>query len=252
MLFFIQSLQFFPIIVFENDRGMAILMGIGILTALLGGTLALAQEGMRRTIGYMLVYNAGMVLFGIATISSDGLAGALFESVSQLPAMMLLLVSIVLLERPDGRPGNIVRRDLLWRWPIAAIGFTGGGLALLGFPPLGGFVGKQLLYQAAARQGNWLVGLLLLSTMMAALALIRTARERLFGPPEGLEQNERGTLLGETELDRPAERRLESEPRGLALLVILLLATCLALGVYPQPLLALIQDVVRGLPFIRA
>ncbi len=69
MLFFIQSLQFFPIIVFENDRGMAILMGIGVLTALLGGTLALAQEGIRRIIGYLLVYNAGMVLFGIATIS---------------------------------------------------------------------------------------------------------------------------------------------------------------------------------------
>jgi hypothetical protein len=59
-------------------------------------------------------------------------------------------------------------------------------------------------------------------------------------------------LLGETELDRPPQRHLEREPRTAALLTTALLALCLALGLYPQPLLVLIAQVVRGLTFVSA
>jgi formate hydrogenlyase subunit 3/multisubunit Na+/H+ antiporter MnhD subunit len=251
LLFLVQSLQFFPIIVFENDRGMTILMVIGVITAMFGAALALAQERMRRSIGFLLVYNAGMIVFGLATASADGLAGALFEAFSQLIATTLLFVSIALLERPDGRPANVERHDLLWRWPVAGMGLLGGGIALLGLPPLSGFAGKLLLYQAARQQGGIYLALLLLATSIAALAFTRLAREWLFGAPEDVAQEERIELLGQTELDRPAERRLAAEPRGMALLTIVLLALCLAIGLYPQPLLATIQEVVRGLSFVR-
>jgi formate hydrogenlyase subunit 3/multisubunit Na+/H+ antiporter MnhD subunit len=251
LLFLVQSLRFFPIIVFENERGMAILMVIGGLTALLGGGLALAQERMRRAFGYLLVYNAGMVLFGLATASAPGLAGALFEAFTQLIATTLIFVCLALLEQPDGRPGNVRRHDLLWRWPVAGAGLLGGSLTLLGLPPLAGFVGKLLLYQAAAQQGPGYLALLLAATGLAALALTRVARERLFGLPEELAREEHTPRLGETELDRPAERRLAPEPRGLALLATALLALCLALGLYPEPLLATINEAVRGLPFVR-
>jgi NADH:ubiquinone oxidoreductase subunit 4 (subunit M) len=59
-------------------------------------------------------------------------------------------------------------------------------------------------------------------------------------------------MLGETELDRPFARRLEPEPRSTALLTLLLLVICLGIGLYPQPLLATIEEVIRGLTFIRA
>src|SRR6266508_4553169 len=80
---------------------------------------------MRRTIGYLVVYNAGMVTFGLATMDTLGVTGALFEAWNQMIIVLLLFVSIGLLERPDGRPANVVRRDLLWRWPVAsALGST--------------------------------------------------------------------------------------------------------------------------------
>jgi formate hydrogenlyase subunit 3/multisubunit Na+/H+ antiporter MnhD subunit len=250
-LFLIQSLQYFPIIVLENERGMAILMAIGLLTALLGSGLALAQEGMRRLTGYLLVYNAGMILFGLATARSEGLAGALFEAFNQTIAVMLILLSIALLERPDGRPANVLRHDLLWRWPVASIGLIGGWLVLLGIPPFSGFPGKLLLYQAAAHEGALYLGGFIAATGMAVLALTRLARERLFGAPEEQAREERVELLGQTELDRPAERVLDPEPRELALLTVALLAICLGLGLYPQPLLNAINEVVRSLPFVR-
>ena len=256
LLFLIESIQFFfyPVEVIggtESARGMMLLMAIAVVTALLGGLLALTQGGMRRTIGYLVVYNAGMILFGLATLDSLGVAGALFETLNQTIIVLLLFLSIGLLERPDGRPTNVVRRDLLWRWPVAGTGLLCGGLALLGLPPFNGFAGKLLLYEAAARRGGPYLVLLLIATALALLALLRLARERLFGASEEDIVEEAPILLGTTELDRQAERRLEPEPRGMAILVALLMALCLGIGLYPQPLLATINEVIRGLTFIQ-
>jgi formate hydrogenlyase subunit 3/multisubunit Na+/H+ antiporter MnhD subunit len=177
-------------------------------------------------------------------------AGALFETLNQMIIVLLLFLSIGLLERPDGRPLNVVRRDLLWRWPIAGTGLLGGGLALLGLPPFNGFASKLLIYQAAARRGEPYLALLLLATALAVLALLRLARERLLGPAEDV-AHEAPLLLGGTDLDRPADRRLESEPRGMAVLTVVLLAICLGIGLYPQPLLTTINEAIRGLTFIQ-
>ncbi len=255
LLFLISSIQFFfyPVEVIggaENARGTLLLLAIGVATALLGGLLALAQASLRRTIGYLVVYNAGMILFGLATLDSVGVAGALFETLNQMIIVLLLFLSIGLLERPDGRPLNVVRRDLLWRWPVAGTGLLCGGLALLGLPPFNGFAGKLLLYDAAARRGGPYLVLLLLATALALLALLRLARERLLGSAEEL-ADESPILLGGIDLDRPADRRLEPEPRGMAVLTVVLLAICLGIGLYPQPLLATINEAIRGLTFIQ-
>jgi formate hydrogenlyase subunit 3/multisubunit Na+/H+ antiporter MnhD subunit len=252
LLFLINTFQFFPVLVAENERGMTILMDIGIMTAALGATLALAQTNMRRTVGYLLVYDAGMVLFGLATATPIGLTGAIFEAFNQIIVVLLLFLCLGLLERPDGRPSTGVRRDMLRRWPVAAAGFLGGGLALLGLPPFSGFAGKLLLYQAAVQRGGVYLALLLLATGLALLAFLRLAHSRLLGPDEQAPVEESPILLGTTDLDRPAERRLDPEPRGLALLAGALLALCLAIGLYPDPLLATIADVIRGLTFTRA
>jgi formate hydrogenlyase subunit 3/multisubunit Na+/H+ antiporter MnhD subunit len=254
LLFLIASIQFFfyPVEVVggvENPRGTMLLMAIGVVTALLGGLLALAHAGLRRTIGYLVVYNAGMILFGLATLDSVGVAGALFEALNQTIIVLLLFLSVGLLERPDGRPPNVVRRDLLWRWPVAGTGLLCGGLALLGLPPFNGFASKLLLYEAAARRGGPYLALLLLATALALLALLRLARERLLGPAEEVAEQP-AILLGATDLDRPADRRLDPEPRGMAVLTVVLLAICLGIGLYPQPLLATINEAIRGLTFI--
>jgi formate hydrogenlyase subunit 3/multisubunit Na+/H+ antiporter MnhD subunit len=252
LLFLINTFQFFPVVVLENERGMALLMAFGALTVVLGSGLALAQTSIRRTFGYLLVANAGLVVFGLATTTAGGLAGAVFETFNQLIVTLLLFVCIGLLELPDGRPANIMRRDLLWRWPVASACLLGGALALLGLPPFGGFASKLLIYEAAAARGGGYLAALLGGTALALLAVARMAREWLLGAPEGQSSEPVAPLLlGETELDRPAERRLAGEPRSLALLAVALLGVSLAIGLSPQPVLATIEDVIRGLTFVR-
>lgn len=254
LLVLVSTLQFFgPIILSGNDFGVRALQILGIITALTGAVLALAQPELRRTVGNLVVYNAGVILYGLTTMSSIGLTGALFETFNQILVVMLLFLSMSMLEQPDRRPGgNLVRRDLLRRWPIAGVGFLAGGLALLGLPPFNGFASKLLIYEAAAQAGGAALPLLLLATLLALLALGRLAYERLLGPSEDAPQEASPLMLGESEIDRLPPHQLAPEQRGLAVLVSVLTALCLVIGLYPQPVLATINEVIQGLTFIRA
>lgn len=251
LLVLLLSFQRFPILLGENSFGLVLLRMGGIVTATIGALLALNQPGMRRTLAYLLIYDTGMVFYGLASASTLGLTGAIFEALNLALVVVLIFISLGLLERPDGRTPGVVRRDLLRRWPIAGMGMLGGGLALLGLPPFSGFTSKMLIYQASVQHNRVELIALLMATGLASLALLRMARDRLLGPGDELTVAE-PTMLGETELDRPAARRLEPEPRSTALLTVLLLVICLGIGLYPQPLLVTIEDVIRGLTFIRA
>jgi len=251
LLFLISVLQFFPTLVAENERGLALLTWLGAIAALVGAVLALVQDRPRRIAGYLVVYNAGMILFGLATITPVGLMGAVFEAFNQMLAVPLLMVSLMLLEQPDGRPPKAMRRDMLWRWPVAGSGLLCSGAALIGLPPLSGFASKMLLYQVAAHYGAPMLVLLIGATLLALLALARIARDWLIGAPEDQPASEAPVLLGATELDLPPQRRLAPEPFVAAIVVLALLGISLAIGLYPQPLIETIADVIRGLTFVR-
>jgi formate hydrogenlyase subunit 3/multisubunit Na+/H+ antiporter MnhD subunit len=122
----------------------------------------------------------------------------------------------------------------------------------LGVPPFGGFASKLLLFEAAAQLDGRYLALFLAATSLGLVALVRLAQNRLLGAPEEQAIDEQPVLLGTTELDRPAERRLEPEPRGLAIVTLVLLGACLVVGVFPQPIIATIAEVVQGLTFVRA
>ncbi|RRR75261.1 MAG: hypothetical protein EI684_05170 [Candidatus Viridilinea halotolerans] len=242
--------QNFPVLLFESVE-ILWLMRLGALISVVAtGLLVIAPATLRRTVAYLVLYNCGMVFYGLVALSPVGLAGAIFGALNQTLAVMLLFVSLALLERPDGRAPGVVRRDLLRRWPVAGAGLLVSCLALLGLPPLNGALSHMLIYQAAAAHG-WIELLaLVLGTCLAGLGLARMATERLLGPSEDMEVAE-PLLLGETELDRPAVRKLAPEPRSTAILTIMLLLLCLGIGIYPQPILATIDQAIQNLAFIR-
>lgn len=251
LLVLVFSFQSFPTLLIESGAALGVMRLGALVSTLLAGLLAVGPASLRRTLAYLILYDCGMVFYGLASVSTLGLAGAIFGALNQTIAVTLIFVSLGLLERPDGRPPTAARRDMLRRWPVAGAGLLAGGLALLGVPPLNGAVSHALIYQAAAERGWAELLPLLLATALAGLGLARAAHAHLIGPSEDAPVVE-PLLLGETELDRPAQRRLDPEPRSAATLAVLLLLLCLAIGLYPQPLLATIDEAIRGLPFIRA
>ncbi len=249
LLVLVLSFQRFPVLLLENPAGMVLLRVGGIITALLAAVMALNQPTLRRTLAYIFIYNSGLIFYGLASVSTPGLTGAIFEALNQTLAVVLIFVSLGLLERPDGRTPGVKRHDLLRRWPVAGVGFLAGGLSLLGLPPFSGFVSKMQLYEAAAQRG-WVELLpLLLATAFAGVAFARTAHDRLLGPGEEIPTPE-PVLLDDLEFEDIPERRLEREPRSTAILTLVLFVLCLTIGLYPQPFLRMINEVIQSLTFV--
>jgi formate hydrogenlyase subunit 3/multisubunit Na+/H+ antiporter MnhD subunit len=249
LLFLISTFQFFPIIVTENERGMRVLMVLGAVTMILSALFGLATPHLRRTPSYLIVGNSGFILVGVASASSSGLAGSILELFNHMIAVMVIFVSIALLERPDGRPVVTIRRDLLWRWPLAGSGFIGGCLLLLGAPPFSSFTSKVLIYDAASHTGPGYVVLLGIGTLLMLAAIARLLYERLLGAAEELPTEEMPILMATSEVAN-SERRQLLEPVGLTIVMFVLLGISATVGVYPQLLLSTIEEVIRGLTFV--
>ena len=250
-LFLISTFQYFPIIVTENERGMQVLMILGLITMIVASLFGLANPHLRRTSSYLIVANSGFMVFGIASASSTGLAAAILDLFNSMLAILIMYLAISLLERPDGRPVVTIRRDLLWRWPVAGSGFMAGCLMLLGAPPFSSFTSKALGYHAAAQAGPIYIVLIAIGTMLMMAAMARLFHDRLLGAAEELPTEEMPILLATQEIERQSDRRLLREPTGLAVVMVLLIGVSIVIGLYPQLLLATIDDVVRGLTFVR-
>ncbi|WP_134091240.1 NuoM family protein [Olivibacter sp. XZL3] len=70
---------------------------IGVISILYGALNALAQQDLKRLVAYSSVSHMGFVLLGIASLTPEGLSGAMFQMVSHgfLSAMLFFLVGII-------------------------------------------------------------------------------------------------------------------------------------------------------------
>jgi NADH-quinone oxidoreductase subunit M len=111
--------------------------------------------------------------------------------------------------------------------PVAALGLCIGFLGLAGVPLLGGFAGKYLIMQAAARQNIWWA---LIAGVTVVLLLIAQLRyfHRIF--------------MGR---DIPGLKTLP-EPRPAILLILAMVLLVIIVGLWPAPLLNLLSAALKG------
>lgn len=205
---------------------------VGALTMMVGVLGALAQTDFRRILGYLVVSGIGSMLAGIAIGGPGGIGGAIFYALHSMLVMTGLYFASGIAMRL-GADSSIATLAGLYR---KHAGFAALTLmlcfAVSGLPPFSGFWPKVMLVKAAIDIGAWWLAAALLLvgffTMIATGRLFLLAYWRDSAIPEAA--------------DGPA--RLSAAALGpLAALTLL----ALALGLYPEPLLAMIQSAAAGL-----
>ncbi len=169
-------------IVFGADAGPAAdlilpwLLPAALLTQALGVAGALASRDLRRLQGYLLIASVGVMLGGIGLFTEEGVAGGLYYMVHSTLAIAAMFLLADLIARQRGVTGARLRQAPRVAQP-AVLGtlFFVGCIALVGLPPLSGFLGKALVLAAAPldARGGWLWGVTLAASVLMLVACSR-------------------------------------------------------------------------------
>ncbi|AQP46402.1 NADH-quinone oxidoreductase subunit N [Tessaracoccus aquimaris] len=150
---------------------------VAVATMLLGSTVALAQNDIKRLLAYSSIAHAGFILVGVVGAVQGGV-GIPVSSVSAIAFYLLTYgiatlgaFAIVTMVRRAGGEANSLDawKGLGRRNPFIAVLMTLFMLSFAGIPPTAGFIGKLTVFSAAWVGGyGWLVLVALLTSAIAA------------------------------------------------------------------------------------
>jgi formate hydrogenlyase subunit 3/multisubunit Na+/H+ antiporter MnhD subunit len=228
-----------------------VLASMGMLTALVGISLALQQRDIKRVLAYSSIENIGLItlslgvgLWGQATnqpvIAGFGMAGAFLHiwNHALMKGLMFLCAGSVV--HGAGSRDMEHLGGLLQRMPWTGTFMTLGALAMAALPPMNGFTSKWLMYLTLMQGGLsgdqqltslLAVGLLALVGAMAAITYVRLVGITLLGSPRS----------------EDAAHAHESSPWMLAPIGVLLVG-CVVIAVLPAQTLSLQGPLLANYP----
>jgi NADH-quinone oxidoreductase subunit N len=162
-----------------------VIEAVAIITMVVGGILALTQRDIKRMLAYSAILNAGYIIIGLASTTSQGISAILFY----LPVYGIAIVgafAVVTLVRDSGGEATDLSRwaGLGKSHPIPAALLSVFLLAFAGIPFTSVFVGKFAVFQAALAAGApQLVIVAVLASALAAFFYLRVVVVMFFSEP---------------------------------------------------------------------
>ena len=134
-----------------------VLIGIGVVSGILGVLFALAQKDIKRLLAYSTVENSGIIAlslgvgllgvsYGHPVMAFMGFAGALLHVVNHAVFKTLLFLGAGSVVHATGTREIDHLGGLLKKMPVTALAFLTGAIAICGLPPLNGFVSEFMIY----------------------------------------------------------------------------------------------------------
>jgi len=176
-----------------------ILLLLSLLAMFAASFTAIFQDNLKSLFAYSSVGQIGYITLGLSFDSVSGTTASivhLFNHGITKAAIFLLIGGMVfaLAKNNAVPPAPTFDRlaGLAKRMPLTCFGIVIAGLSLIGVPGTAGFVSKWYLILAAMEKGQfWIVGAILLSSLLAVTYVWRFVEVAYFKPaPEGTTQQE--------------------------------------------------------------
>ena len=211
--------------------GTTILIAIGVAMTLFPIFYAVIENDMRRVLAYSLNNQLGFMVAGIGIGTELAINGAVSHAFAHIlyKALLFMAMGAVLF-----RVGTIKASELggLYKSMPWTAGFCiVGSMSISAFPLMSGFVTKSMILVAAADEGRWLVwlGLLVASAGVLDHSGIKIPFFSFFAHDSG--------------------KRCDEAPAGMRIAMALAATLCIGIGVWPQPLYALLPYAVTFEPY---
>ncbi len=206
---------------------MALLATCGIVY---GAFVGLAQTDLKYVIGYSSVSHMGIVGLGLATVTVDGLNGAVFQMFAHGVMTALLFSSVGYIYDKTHTKMIPELGGIAKIMPMASGYFIVAALAGIGVPMLASFWAELLVFIASFKVYPVRGTLAICALVISALFMLRVIQRTFYG-----EKNERFAHLPDISF-------------GLGLPRMILVAVIVLFGFYPSLMLDLVQT--ASVPFI--
>jgi hydrogenase-4 component B len=212
-----------------------LLLGIGLVSGVLGVLFAIAQHDLKRLLAYHSVENIGIITIGLGLgvlgisyqapmIAILGFGGGLLHVVNHSLFKGLLFLGAGSVAHGTGTREIDKLGGLLKKMPWTGLMFLMGSIAICGLPPLNGFISEFLIYFGALYPGAAFHGSMAVASLMTVigLSLIGGLAVACFTKAFGI------VFLGEPR----TEAAVNVREAGIAMKVsmIMLASGCLAIG----------------------
>ncbi len=162
---------------------------VGVISIIYGALNALASKDLKRLIAYSSVSHMGFVLLGLASVTTEGVSGAVYQMFSHgIISAMLFLIAGVLYDRTQDRMINNYS-GLSSKMPVYFTIVLIGFFASLGLPGFSGFIAEIMILLGAFRSftANGLIHesfaiIATIGLILGAAYYLWTLQRMFFGP----------------------------------------------------------------------
>ncbi len=197
------------------------LMILAVLSMAIGNLTAIAQTNIKRMLAYSTISHMGFLLLGFLSGSLNGYSSSMFYVLTYVLMTLGTFGMVMLLSRKGFEAENLDDfKGLNQRNPWYAFLMLLLMFSMAGVPPTVGFYAKLSVLQAALQAGFvWLVVFAVLMSVIGAFYYLRIVKLMYF--------------------DAPTDREAITPQPDMTTLLSLNGLAVLALGILPQPLMAL-------------
>ena len=221
-------------VLIRTFAGAEVLIYVGVYMACYGIIYALLENDMRRILAYSIVNQVGFMICGIGIGTEMALNGAAAHAFAHIIYKALLIMSAGAVLQQTGKRKCTDLGGLFQSMPLTCICGTIGALAISSFPWTSGFVSKSMISTAAATEHLAFVWYVLMAASAGVFlhAGIKFPWFVFFQKDSGM---------------RPPDPAWNMKAA-----MIFFAFLCIALGVYPDPLYALLPYTVDYEPYTLA
>ena len=169
----------FPI--FEAAPNVLIVVAaIGLITTLMGATMALVMTDLKRILAYSTISHLGLMMLSLGAF---GYTAAIFHLMAHGFSKALLFLGAGNVMHSMDEETDIKKMGGLWRvMPVTALFFTAGALSLAGLPLFAGFWSKDEVLISVLDHKNYLLAFALIAAFLSALYMARVLFIVFYGP----------------------------------------------------------------------
>ncbi|MEI5907796.1 Na+/H+ antiporter subunit D [Bacillus spongiae] len=162
-----------------------LLMGLALLTILVGIVGAIAYWDVKKIIIYNIIIAVGVILFGVSVNNEFSLQGSVYYLIHDMliKASLFLLIGVMI--KISGTSNLRQMGGMLKHFPLLGWTFFIATLSLAGIPPFSGFVGKLLIIKGALIAEHYIgAGIILLSSLFVLYSVMKIFMNGFWGEPQ--------------------------------------------------------------------